>query len=186
DPQIPPLARNRRVSVLGLGQLGVATAQALAALRFPVTGWSRTPKAVDGVRCVSGEDGLREALSGADILILLLPLTSETEDLLDAERFAMLPRGAFVLNPGRGPLIVDDALLAALETGRVAHATLDVFRQEPLPEDHPFWRHPKVTVTPHIASETRAATASEVLAENIRRGEAGEPFLHLVDRSAGY
>jgi glyoxylate/hydroxypyruvate reductase A len=91
-----------------------------------------------------------------------------------------------IVNPGRGPLIDDDALLAALDSGQVGHATLDVFRTEPLPPEHPFWVHPKVTVTPHIASETRAASAARVIAENIRRGEAGEPFLHLVDREAGY
>ena len=98
----------------------------------------------------------------------------------------MLPRGAIILNPGRGPLIDDAALLSALDTGQVGHATLDVFRVEPLPADHAYWTHPKVTVTPHIASETRPDTASEVIAENIRRGEAGEPFLHLVDRTRGY
>jgi glyoxylate/hydroxypyruvate reductase A len=90
------------------------------------------------------------------------------------------------VNPGRGPLIDDDALLAALDSGQIGHATLDVFRTEPLPPEHPFWAHPNVTVTPHIASETRAASAARVIAENIRRGEAGEPFLHLVDRNAGY
>ncbi|HAR53590.1 MAG TPA: glyoxylate/hydroxypyruvate reductase A, partial [Roseovarius nubinhibens] len=97
-----------------------------------------------------------------------------------------LAPGAVVINPGRGPLIDDEALLAALDSGHLGHATLDVFRVEPLPEDHPFWSHPKVTVTPHIASETRADTAAEVIVENIRRGEAGEPFLHLVDRKTGY
>ena len=97
-----------------------------------------------------------------------------------------MPKGAFVINPGRGPLIDDAALLTALETGQVAHATLDVFRVEPLPSDHPFWMHPKVTVTPHLAAETRAVTASQAIVENIRRGEAGEPFLNLVDRDLGY
>ena len=185
-PEAPPLASDRRVSVLGLGALGAACARMLAHLGFPVTGWSRGPKAIAGLRCLAGEEGLRRALEKADILVLLLPLTLETENLLDAARLALLPPGAVILNPGRGPLIDDGALLAALDAGRLGHATLDVFREEPLPLAHPFWAHPRVTVTPHIASETRPESAAEVIAENIRRGEAGEPFLHLVDRRAGY
>lgn len=183
---IPPLAQDRRVTVLGLGALGTAAAQALAGFGFPVTGWSRTAKSVDGIRCLNGADGLAEALECADILVLLLPFTQATENILNAETLARMPKGAFVINPGRGQLIDDDALLAALDAGQLAHATLDVFRTEPLPPEHPFWAHPRVTVTPHIASETRPDTAAEVIAENVRRGEAGEPFLHLVDRSLGY
>jgi glyoxylate/hydroxypyruvate reductase A len=106
--------------------------------------------------------------------------------LLDAKHLAMLPEGAVIINPGRGPLIDDAALLHALDSGRIGHATLDVFRVEPLPADHPFWTHPRVTVTPHIASETRPESASRVIAENIRRGEAGAPFMHLVNRDLGY
>jgi len=106
--------------------------------------------------------------------------------ILNAETLSAMPKGAFVINPGRGPLIDDDALLAALDNGQIAHATLDVFGVEPLPQEHPYWAHPQVTVTPHIAAETRASTASEAIVENIRRGEAGEPYLNLVDRSLGY
>ncbi|MGC9370364.1 MAG: 2-hydroxyacid dehydrogenase [Paracoccaceae bacterium] len=186
NPVVPPLARNRKIAMLGLGKLGRACAEALATLRFDVTGWSRTQKDIPGLTCLSGEESLDEALSTAEIVVLLLPLTPQTENLLNAERLARLPEGAVIVNPGRGPLIDDDALLAALDAGHVAHATLDVFRQEPLPQGHPFWAHPRVTVTPHIASETRADTASEVIAENIRRGEAGEPFLYRVDRQQGY
>jgi len=185
-PDAPPLAADRRVSVLGLGALGAACARMLATLGFPTTGWSRTPKSIDTLRCLSGKDGLRTALAEADILVLLLPLTPDTENLLNAARLATLPSGAVILNPGRGPLIDDAALIAALDTGHIGHATLDVFREEPLPPTHPFWAHPRVTVTPHIASETRPETAAEVIAENIRRGEAGAPLLHLVDRDAGY
>jgi glyoxylate/hydroxypyruvate reductase A len=158
----------------------------LATLGFPVTGWSRSEKSIDGITCHHGEAGLRTALTGAEIVVLLLPDTPATENTLNDETLALLPKGARLINPGRGPLIDDNALLAALDSGQVGHATLDVFRVEPLPLDHPYWAHPNVTVTPHIAAETRAITAARVIAENIRRGEAGEPLLHLVDRSLGY
>jgi len=183
---MPPLARERPVTVLGLGELGRACAQALAALHFPVTGWSRRAKVLPGVDCMSGQDGLGTALARAAIVVCLLPQTAETVDILDARRLAMLPRGATIINPGRGALIEDAALLAALDSGQVGHATLDVFRIEPLPPDHPYWAHPRVTVTPHVAADTRAGSAARVLAENIRRSEAGEPLLHLVDRARGY
>jgi len=182
---VPPLARERPVAMLGLGELGLACARALQALHFDVQGWSRTPKTGLGLPCHHGEEGLRTLLSGAQIVVTLLPRTPETENLLNATRLSWLPPGAAIINPGRGALIDDDALLAALD-GPLGHATLDVFRVEPLPEDHPFRRHPKVTITPHIAADTRAITAAEVVAENIRRGEAGEAFLHLVDRARGY
>lgn len=186
DPIVPPLARDRPVTILGLGELGRACANALAALNFPVTGWSRRHREIDGIRCLSGADGFNTALASAEILVLLLPLTAQTEALIDEQALARMPAGAVLLNPGRGGLIDDAALLAALESGALEHATLDVFRTEPLPCDHPFWVAPRVTVTPHIASATRAVTASCVIAENICRGEAGDPFLHLVDRAAGY
>ena len=182
----PPIARERPVAVLGLGALGRAVGEALAGLNFPVMGWSRGPKSIAGIDCHFGDDGLDAVLSRAEIVILLMPLTAETENLMNATRLARLPRGAVLINPGRGPLIDDAALLAALDQGQVGHATLDVFRNEPLPASHPFWAHPKVTVTPHIAASTRPLTASEVVAENVRRGEAGEPFLYLVDRTRGY
>ncbi len=185
-PDAPPLANERKVCFLGLGALGQEAAQALAALNFNITGWSRTLKDVPGVTCLSGEEGLREALSKAEIAVLLLPDTPATENTLNAETLALMPKGARIINPGRGPLIDDDALLKALNTGQIGHATLDVFRVEPLPADHPYWAHPNVTVTPHIASETRPVTAAQVIVENIRRGEAGEPFVHLVDRQLGY
>lgn len=182
----PPLASDRTVCVLGLGALGSACANALRQFGFRMRGWSRTPKLLEGVTCFYGTTGLLDALTGADIIILLLPNTPETENTLNADTLARPARGAVVINPGRGPLIDDDALLAALESGQIGHATLDVFRTEPLPSDHPYWAHPNVTVTPHIASATRAKTAVNVIAENIRRGEAGEPLLHLVNRDSGY
>jgi glyoxylate/hydroxypyruvate reductase len=186
DPTCPPLARERVVAMLGMGALGTACAEALVALRFQVLGWSRSPKVVAGVECLHGEDGLEAALRRADIVVTLLPKTPETENLLDARRIGWMKPGAVILNPGRGPLIDDAALLAALDSGALGHATLDVFRIEPLPADHPFWAHPRVTVTPHIAADTRPTGAAKVLVENIRRGEAGEALLHLVERGRGY
>jgi glyoxylate/hydroxypyruvate reductase A len=186
DPTCPPLARQRRVAMLGLGALGLAAARALQALNFPVTGWSRTPKTLDDLPCLSGTEGLREALSTAGIVVTLLPRTPETENILNTRTLSYLPKGAFILNPGRGALIDDGALLAALDSGQVAHATLDVFRVEPLPQDHPFWNHPGVTITPHIAADTRPHSAARVLVDNIRRAEAGRPLRHQVDRTLGY
>lgn len=185
-PHTPPLASERRVCILGMGELGRAVAGVLRALEFDVSGWSRRARDVRGVTMYHGTDGLHDALAHAEILVLLLPDTAATENTLDAHRLAHLPKGAFLINPGRGPLIDDTALLAALDDGRIAGATLDVFRVEPLPPAHPFWAHPKVTVTPHVAAETRPATAAQVIADNIHRGETGAPFLHLVDRTAGY
>jgi glyoxylate/hydroxypyruvate reductase len=183
---VPPLARERPVGVLGLGALGAACAAALSRLGFRVCGWSRRPRKIDGIDCRHGEVGLGEVLRRAEILVTLLPETPATENLLDATRLALLPPGARLINPGRGTLIDDEALLAALDTGALAHATLDVFRNEPLPPGHRFWSHPRITVTPHIAAATRPATAAPVIAENIRRAEAGLELLHLVDRDAGY
>lgn len=186
DTVYPPLANARPVTILGLGALGTACGQALAQLGFPVTGWSRSPKSVEGIHCLHGPNGLKDALTNAQIVILLLPDTPATTNTLDAATLALLAKGAFIINPGRGPLIDDAALLSALASGQVAHATLDVFRVEPLPTDHAFWAHPQVTVTPHIASTTRPDTASNIIAANIKRHQSGGQFDHLVDRSAGY
>lgn len=186
NPRDLPLASERPVTILGLGELGLASAHMLAGIGFPVTGWSRTQKAVDGISCLSGEEGLKEALKTAQILVLLLPDTPQTQNTLNADTLALLPKGAVIINSGRGTLINDGDLIEALDSGQVGHATLDVFRTEPLPKDHPFWTHPGVTISPHIAAETRPATAAKVLVENIRRSEAGEPLLHVVDRTLGY
>jgi len=182
----PPLAKDRCVGILGLGALGQACAKLLCDVGFDIKGWSRRPKSLPGIGCSSGREGLYALLREAEILVLLVPLTDETENILNGETLSLMPKGAVVINPGRGPLIDDTALIAALDSGSIGHATLDVFRNEPLPVDHPFWAHPKVTVTPHIASATRADSASDTIAENIRRGEAGEALLYLVDRGAGY
>lgn len=186
EPKAPPVAWDRTVCVLGLGELGAACARQLAQIGFDTRGWSRSRKNVEGVSCFAGDEGLRSALNGAEIVVLLLPDTPATTNILNEDTLACLARNAFVINPGRGPLIDDDALIKALDTGQVAHATLDVFRVEPLPAEHPYWHHPKVTVTPHIASETRAKWSARTIAENVRRGEAGAPLLHLVDRDLGY
>lgn len=186
DQIVPPLARERRVGLLGLGELGLACARALKALNFDVAGWSRSTKPGLDLPAFHGEEGLEAVIRRSEILVTLLPRTVETENLLNARRLAWMPRGAVVINPGRGALIDDDALLAALDTGAVGHATLDVFRVEPLPEHHPYRHHPHVTVTPHIAADTRAATAARVVAENIRRDLDGQALLHMVDRRRGY
>ena len=186
NDKTPPLARDRNVGILGLGTLGCFAAGMLKQAGFSVSGWSRRQKSLDGVTCFSGQNGLHAVLAQSEILVLLLPATAATNDILNRETLAMMPKGAYLLNPGRGTLIDDDALIEALASGQIAHATLDVFRCEPLPVDHPYWAQPNVTVTPHIASETRARSASQTIAENVRRGETGEPFLHLVDRTAGY
>ncbi len=186
QPDVPPLARNRTVGILGLGTLGQTCAVALAALNFNVLGWSRRPKDIPGLTSYSGDDGLTQVLTRSEILVLLLPQTAQTRHVLNSKTLAQLPKGAVIINPGRGPLIDDEALLAALDSAHIHHATLDVFAVEPLPADHPYWAHPRVTVTPHIASQTRPDTASERIAQNIARREAGAPLLHLVDRQAGY
>ena len=186
DQRDVPLAAERPVTVLGLGALGQACAQMLAQIGFAVTGWSQSAKSIAGVRSLSGPEGLTDALRDAQIIVALLPLTPDTTNVLNAPTLALPARGAVLINPGRGALIDDAALLAALDSGQIGHATLDVFRAEPLPPDHPFWAHRCITVTPHIASETRPLTASRVIAENIRRGQSGEPLLYLVDRTKGY
>lgn len=186
EQAVPPLSRNRKVGVLGLGALGADAAAMLARLRFDVAGWSRTPKAVEGVLCLHGEAGLQEILTRSEILVTILPSTTETRHILNRETLALLPAGAAIVNPGRGPLIDDEALLSALATGQVGHATLDVFTVEPLPEDHPYWRNPRVTVTPHIAAETRPEDAARVVVEQIGRMIRGEPMLNIVDRARGY
>ncbi len=183
---VPPLAKDRIITILGLGTLGTACGIALERLGFNVRGWSRKEKRVDGILCFYGDDQIDSSLLDADIVVLLLPDTPLTQNILNQHTLNLLKRGAFVLNPGRGPLIDDDALLAALETGQIEHATLDVFRIEPLPKNHRYWSNNKVTVIPHKASETRPKTASQVIAMNIERAENGQELLYLVDRENGY
>ncbi len=176
----------RRVGIMGLGVLGSDVAAKLVDLGFQVAGWSRSPKELPGVASFHGADGFAPFLERSDILVCLLPLTPETTDILDARAFAALPRGASLISVGRGRQVVEADLLAALESGHLDGATLDVFREEPLPADSPFWDHPRVVVIPHVASMTIARGACEFVIDNIRRFEAGQPLQHVVDLDKGY
>lgn len=181
-----PDTASRRIGVLGLGELGGAAAAALLSLGFPVMGWSRTPKDRPGVECFHGPGGFDAMLRRADILVCLLPLTAETRGVLDRRALGLMPHGAFLLNAARGGHVVQDDLLAALGSGQIAAAALDVFEPEPLPPDHPFWSHPRVVMTPHAASITIPSSAAPQVAENLRRAQAGRPLINLVDFGAGY
>jgi glyoxylate/hydroxypyruvate reductase A len=178
-----PAATKRSVGVLGLGELGARTARVLAEHGFRVSGWSRTPKRIDGV---ATHTDLNAVLVASEILVNQLPLTAETRGLLDARRLAVLPAGACVVNLARGAHLIEADLLAMLDRGHLRHAILDVFDEEPLPPNHPFWTHPAVTVLPHVAAWSRLESCLPVAVENIRRLRAGEPLLHLVDRERSY
>jgi glyoxylate/hydroxypyruvate reductase A len=179
-------AAARRVGVMGLGVLGKAVLAALCPFGFPLNGWSRTPKDLAGVNCYSGAAGLGPFLSETDILICLLPLTAATRGILDSRLFAQLPPGASVINVGRGGHLDNQALLDALDSQHLAGAILDVCDPEPLPEGHPFWGHPQILLTPHIASLTRSETAARAVLENIRRHGQGQPLRDVIDRANGY
>ena len=182
----PRFAPDWPVGIMGTGVLGGACARALSGLGFPVNGYSRTPAEVPGVRGFSGSEALEAFLNASRVVVLLLPNTAGTRNIINRESLARLPEGAAIINAGRGELIDDDALIEALDSGRVARAVLDVFRDEPLPDDHPYWSHPSVTVSPHLASITNPRTAAPVLAENLSRLQRGEPVQPLVDRGRGY
>jgi glyoxylate/hydroxypyruvate reductase A len=179
-------AAEQRVGILGLGELGQDAAKKLKALGFDVAGWSRSQKSLPGVTSFAGAAGFAPLLSRSEILICLLPLTTETEEILNASTLALLPRGAALVNAARGAHLVEEDLLAALASGQVSAAVLDVFRQEPLPADHPFWRHPRVILTPHVAAFTNPTTAAPIILDNIRRFEDGRPLLNRVDLARGY
>jgi glyoxylate/hydroxypyruvate reductase len=181
-----PNAGERRVGILGLGQFGADAAVKLKALGFDVAGWSRRPKAIDGIQSFHGEAGFAPFLACSDIVVCLLPLTSATENILNARSFALMPRGAMIVNVGRGGHVDEDDLLAALDSGQVGAAVLDVFRTEPLPAEHPLWRHPHVIVTPHVAAATNPPTAAALVADNILRLRAGRPLLNIVDPAQEY
>ena len=174
------------VGVMGLGNLGATAASELARQGFKVAGWARSPKAIEGVESFQGPAGLAPFLARTEILAVMLPLTPETESILDAKALAMLPRGAKIINVGRGRLVDEDALIAAIRSGHIAEATLDVFRTEPLPADSPLWDFDQVLVTPHLASVAIPRTAARQVAENLRRVKAGEPLINVVDPQRGY
>jgi glyoxylate/hydroxypyruvate reductase A len=178
--------RRGTVGVMGLGALGLDAARQFASLGLTLRGWSRTPKTVPDVICHAGMEQLSEFLAGCDLLICLLPLTAETRGILSGTLLAQLPKGACLINAARGPHLVDDDLIAALDSGHLSRAVLDVFHAEPLPSDHPFWRHPRITVTPHIAAITRAGTGATLIVENHRRALAGQELINQVDRRLGY
>ena len=175
-----------RVGVMGLGALGGDVAEKLALLGFGVAGWSRTKKHIAGVDGFAGKATLDAFLGACDVVCCLLPLTSETRGILDARAFAAMRKGAYLINSARGAHMVEEDLVAALDSGRLAGATLDVFRTEPLPEDSPLWSHPKVTVTPHASSVTLARSCAGQIAENYRRLKDGRPLINTVDPAREY
>lgn len=181
-----PRTRDVTVGVMGLGRLGAETARKLAMMGFRVRGWSRTLKSLPEVETFAGAGALDTFLSACNHLVCLLPLTPQTESILDARLFARLPRGAFLVNAGRGGHLDEAALLAALESGQLAGATLDVMRQEPPPRDHPFFRHERILMTPHSAVCSTPQQVAPAVVENCRRAERGAPPLFPVDRAAGY
>ncbi len=184
--QTYPAPWDRTVGIMGLGEIGEATARQLASFQFKLRGWSRSRKAIEGLESFAGPEELPAFLAGCEILLCLLPLTPETRGMLNADLFAHLPAGAALINAGRGAQLNEADFLAALQSGKIGSATLDVVQTEPLPAGHPFWRQPRLFLTPHIASITDAGAAVMALRRQIADAEAGRPLQHLVDRSRGY
>lgn len=185
-PRGPRARRDFSIGVLGLGVLGGAVARGLADFGFAVSGWSRSARSIEGVQCEHGASGLEQVLARSELLLLFLPLTAQTRHLLDDVRLAQLPQGATLVNLSRGELVDDVALLHALDDGHLGGAYLDVFQHEPLPADHPYWRHSRVSMTPHVAAITDMRIASLQIAAKIRRFQAGEPIGGVVDRQRQY
>ncbi|NMM86826.1 glyoxylate/hydroxypyruvate reductase A [Rhodococcus sp. SRB_17] len=182
----PRLRADFAVGVMGLGVLGERVAKALAQFEFPVNGWSRSPKALGGVRCYSGAEGFNDFLAASRVLVNLLPLTPETQDILNQGTLSRLQSGGYVINVARGAHLVDDDLLALLASGHLAGATLDVFRTEPLPAGHPFWQHPKITVTPHTSARTLRDETIAQIAGKIAALQRGEAVAGIVNPDRGY
>jgi len=185
-PVVQRPATGATIGVMGVGAIGSVVAKRFAALGFAVRGWARSPREIDGVTVFAGSDSLDKFLDDVDILVSVLPLTDETTGIMNADLFARLAKGAFVINGGRGQQLVDDDLLTALEAGQLAGAALDVFAYEPLPKDHPFWTHPKITVWPHVAAQTNPNTAASQVAAAITAIMAGKMPENRVDWHRGY
>ncbi|MNF52134.1 Glyoxylate/hydroxypyruvate reductase A [compost metagenome] len=183
--EVPP-ASARTIGVMGMGSLGCAVLARLATYGFRLRGWNRSARDLDGVESFAGADQLQPFLDGCDVLICLLPLTPATQGILNRKLFSALPTGAALINVGRGPHLVDADLLEALDSGQLSRAILDVTEPEPLPAEHPFWAHPRVFLTPHVASMTQPESAAPILLENVRRHQRGEPLTGVIDRSRGY
>jgi glyoxylate/hydroxypyruvate reductase A len=183
--EVPP-ASARTIGVMGMGVLGRAVLERLATYGFRLRGWNRSLRHMEGVESFAGAEQLQPFLEGCDVLICLVPLTPATKGILNRELFAALPSGAALINVGRGPHVVDTDLIDALDSGRLSRAILDVTDPEPLAPEHPFWTHPRVFLTPHVASMTQPETAAPILLANLRRHQRSEPLLDVVDRSLGY
>ena len=182
----PRVRADFTVGVMGLGVLGQRVAQALRGFEFPVVGWSRTPRQVEGITCHAGAEGLSAFLGASQVLVNLLPLTPDTENILNRDTLAQLRTGAYVINVARGAHLVDADLLGLLDSGHLAGATLDVFRTEPLPAEHPFWQHRRITVTPHTSARTLRDESITQIVRKIRALERGEAITGVVDPLRGY
>ena len=182
----PRLRQELPVGVMGLGVLGERVAKALAQFEFPVNGWSRSPKAIDGIRTFSGQDGFNDFLAASRVLVNLLPLTPDTQNILNRDTLSRLQPGGYLINVARGAHLVDDDLLALLDSGHLAGATLDVFRTEPLPAGHPFWTHPRIVATPHTSARTLRDESIAQIAGKIGALQRGEAIAGIVDPGRGY
>ncbi len=185
-PRVPLHASKVRVGIMGLGTLGRGAAATLLSQGFPVAGWSRTLKQIEGVSSFAGPEGLDDFLAQSDILVCLLPLTPATRSILDRRVFSRLPAGAYLINAARGDHLAEEDLLAAIDSDHLSGACLDVFRTEPLPAGHPFWSHPRVVVTPHIASLTYPAAVAPQIIANYHRVRTGQAPLNVIDLEKGY
>ena len=181
-----PIPWDVTIGIMGLGEMGGDCARVMSAMNYQVRGWSRTQKTIEDVTCFHGSDQLEEFLAPCDVVICLLPLTPETRDILKARSFGWMKRGAFIVNAARGHHIVDSDLIAAIDSGHLAGASLDVQRTEPMPDDHPLWHHPKIMTFPHIAAFTIARTCAPQIADNYLRMKAGESFTNVADLNRGY
>lgn len=179
-------ASDRKVGVMGLGPIGLAAAKALRDFGFQTAAWVRRPRQVDGIEIFHGDSQLAAFLGRSEIVVNLLPMTPDTENILGAKNFALMPKGASVINLGRGQHVVDGELITALDSGQLIAATLDVFRQEPLPKESPLWRHPRITIIPHASRGQFPADITPLICGHLRRYQRGEPMTDQVDITAGY